>query len=163
MVELVLDVHLNETSIAKLEGQQLSLLKKQLSRVYENSPYYKAKFQKFGFHPSDLTSLDDIRKVPFTTRDDLEKNYESILAVPRSSISTIRMSSGTSGSPLKIAHTKHDVEMIADASARRLSYHGLTSEDVVQITSAYGMWQGAWSMHWGAEKIGACSSSWTCR
>ncbi len=66
------------------------------------------------------------------------------------------MSSGTTGSPLKIAHTIKDVENVAEASARRLIYHGATTNDVVQITSAYGLWQGAWSMHWGAEKIGIC-------
>jgi phenylacetate-CoA ligase len=66
------------------------------------------------------------------------------------------MSSGTTGSPLKIAHTQKDINMIADASARRLRYHGANNKDVVQVTSAYGLWQGAWSMHWGAEKLGAC-------
>jgi phenylacetate-CoA ligase len=143
-------------TIDKVRVQQLILLKNQLSRVYETSPYYRAKFQQANFKPSDITCLDDIRKVPFVTRDDLEKNFESILAVPRSQVATIRMSSGTTGSPLKIAHTKNDIEMIANASASRLTYHGATNKDVIQITSAYGLWQGAWSMHWGAEKIGAC-------
>jgi phenylacetate-CoA ligase len=145
-----------ESKSDTIRSQQLLLLTHQLSRVYEHSPYYRAKFQQANFKPSDITCLDDIRKVPFTTRDDLEKNFESILAVPRSQVATIRMSSGTTGSPLKIAHTRNDIEMIANASARRLTYHGATNKDVIQITSAYGLWQGAWSMHWGAEKIGAC-------
>jgi phenylacetate-CoA ligase len=156
MTELLVDEQPSATAIDKLRDQQLFLLKKQLKRVYDKSPYYRAKFQKFGFKPSDITCIDDIRKVPLTTRDELERNYESILAVPHSRVATIRMSSGTTGSPLKIAHTKKDVNMIASASARRLKYYGATNQDVVQITSAYGLWQGAWSMHWGAEKIGAC-------
>ena len=74
--------------------------------------------------------------------------------MPYSEIATVRLSSGTTGHPLKIAHTRRDIDMIADASAQRLLYHGATNKDIVQITSAYGLWQGAWSMHWGAERVG---------
>jgi phenylacetate-CoA ligase len=98
--------------------------------------------------------LRDITKVPLITREELEQNFGEILAVPYSEIATIRLSSGTTGHPLRIAHTRKDIDMIADASAQRLLYHGATRKDVVQITSAYGLWQGAWSMHWGAERIG---------
>jgi phenylacetate-CoA ligase len=66
------------------------------------------------------------------------------------------MTSGTTGLPLTIAHTQKDIDNIAEASARKLTYHGVTKHDVVQITATYGLWQGAWSVHWGAEKIGAC-------
>ena len=66
------------------------------------------------------------------------------------------MTSGTTGKPLTIAHSRRDIENIAEASARKLSYHGVTNKDSIQVTSTYGLWQGAWSAHWGAEKIGAC-------
>jgi phenylacetate-CoA ligase len=145
-----------DNSIENLRRQQFILLQKQLERVYENSSFYRAKLNGAGLAPSDIQSMTDLTKIPLTTREELEKNFIDILAVSTSNIATIRMSSGTTGSPLKIAHTKNDVNMIADASARRLTYHGATDKDVVQITSAYGLWQGAWSMHWGAEKIGAC-------
>jgi len=76
--------------------------------------------------------------------------------VPSSEIATIRLTSGTTGKPLIIAHSRRDVENVTEASARKLSYHGVTSNDVIQVTATYGLWQGAWSVHWGAEKIGAC-------
>ena len=141
-------------SIDELKNLQLSLLQKQLKRVYANSPFYRLKFEKAGIHPSDIKSLQDVTKIPFITRQELEQNFREILAVPYSKIATVRLSSGTSGHPLKIAHTRRDINMIADASAKRLFYHGATKEDIVQITSAYGLWQGAWSMHWGAERAG---------
>jgi phenylacetate-CoA ligase len=156
MAELLLNRNHNERSIEKLKKEQLTLLQKQIRRVYQNSRFYRDKFDKVCLKPSDIKCLDDLAKIPLTSREELEKNFNIILAVHPSKVATIRMSSGTTGTPLKIAHTMKDIKMIADASARRLIYHGATNNDVVQITSAYGLWQGAWSMHWGAEKIGAC-------
>jgi phenylacetate-CoA ligase len=156
MVEIFAAQEISNLSRDKLKELQLKLLQKQVCRVYEKSSFYHDKFDKAGFAPTEVKTLNDVVKIPLTTRDELEQNFFNALAVPYSEIATIRLSSGTTGQPLRIAHSKHDVEMITDASARRLRYHGLTSKDVVQITSAYGMWQGAWSMHWGVEKIGAC-------
>jgi phenylacetate-CoA ligase len=156
MTELLLNRYDQGTLIEDLKKKQLALLQKQLQRIYQNSIFYRNKLDEANVKPSDIKSLEDLTKIPLTSREELEQNFNSILAVPNSKVATIRMSSGTTGSPLKIAHTKKDVDMIADASARRLTYHGATNNDVVQITSAYGLWQGAWSMHWGAEKIGAC-------
>jgi phenylacetate-CoA ligase len=147
---------IQELSAEDLKSLQLRLLKQQLHRVFENSSFYRKKFKKAGLNPSDIKSLKDVTRIPLTTREELEQNYRDVLAVPYYALSTIRLSSGTTGHPLRIAHTKGDVDMIAEASARRLAYHGVTNEDVIQITSAYGLWQGAWSMHWGAEKIGSC-------
>ena len=153
MVEKLFDSQQN--LVEELKTLQLDLLKKQIGRLYAQSVFYREKFQKANVKPDDIKSLADISKIPLTTREELEQNFYKILPVPKSEISTVRMSSGTTGSPLKIAHTKQDVAMIAEASARRLRYHGVTSSDVIQITSAYGLWQGAWSMQWGAEKVGA--------
>lgn len=144
------------SSIEDLKSLQLRLLQLQVRRVYENSSFYRGKFEKAGFEPSDIRSLKDIAKIPLTTREELEQSSSDVLAVPYDEIATVRLSSGTTGHPLRVAHTQKDVDMIAEASARRLAYHGVTKKDVIQITSAYGLWQGAWSMHWGAEKIGAC-------
>jgi phenylacetate-CoA ligase len=143
-------------SIEELRRLQLKLLQQQMHSVYENSRFYREKFEKTGLKPSDIRSLRDIVKIPLTTREELEQSYLDILAVPYYDVATIRLSSGTTGHPLRVAYTKKDVDMIAEASARRLAYHGVTNKDVVQITSAYGLWQGAWSMHWGAEKMGVC-------
>ena len=141
-------------SIEGLKSLQLRLLQKQLNRVYGNSRFYRSKFEKAGIKPSNIKSLQDITKIPLITREELEQNFCDILAVPYSEIATVRLSSGTTGHPLKIAHTRRDINMIADASAQRLLYHGATNKDIVQITSAYGLSQGAWSMHWGAERVG---------
>jgi phenylacetate-CoA ligase len=146
----------NQLHVSELKDLQLKLLKKQIQRVYSNSSFYRSKFDKAHIKPSDIKTLKDIAKIPLTSREELEQNFKEVLAVPYSSVATIRLSSGTTGSPLRIAHTRKDINVISEASARRLSYHGIGSKDVVQITSSYGLWQGAWSMHWGAEKIGAC-------
>jgi len=156
MTELLFDKSISAASIEKIKNQQLALLKIQIQRIYEKSRFYRAKFNDAGVGPSDIKSLDDLKRFPLTSREELEQNFHSILCVPHYKVSTIRMSSGTTGSPLKIAHTQKDINMVADASARRLRYHGANNKDVVQVTSAYGLWQGAWSMHWGAEKLGAC-------
>jgi phenylacetate-CoA ligase len=144
------------SSIDDLKSLQLRLLQQQVRRVYESSRFYREKFEKAGLKPSDIKSLSDITKIPLTAREELEESFSDVLAVPYYDVATIRLSSGTTGHPLRVAHTKKDVDMIAEASARRLAYHGVTSKDVIQVTAAYGLWQGAWSMHWGAEKIGAC-------
>jgi phenylacetate-CoA ligase len=143
-------------SAEELRRLQLRLLKRQVKRVYENSVFYRRKFKEAGFKPTQIKSLDDIVKLPLTSREELEGNFHDVLAVPMSKVATIRMTSGTTGHPLRVAHSKRDVEMVAEASARKLTYHGVTSKDVVQVTASYGLWQGAWSVHWGAEKIGAC-------
>ena len=114
-------------SIEDLKSLQLTLLQKQLNRVYENSCFYRSKFEKAGIKPSDIKSLQDITKIPLITRGELEQNFCDILAVPYSEIATVRLSSGTTGHPLKIAHTRRDIQMIADASAQRLLYHGATN------------------------------------
>ena len=142
------------SSVDELKSLQLRLLQRQLNVVYTNSRFYRSKLDKAGVQPSDITSLQDVTKIPFVTREELEQNFREILAVPYSEIATVRLSSGTTGQPLRIAHTRRDIDMVADASAQRLLYHGATKNDIVQITSAYGLWQGAWSMHWGAEKVG---------
>jgi len=147
---------IQRASREELKRLQLRLLKGQVGRVYESSRFYHRKFKECGLKPADIKSLEDVRNLPLTSREELEANFREILAVPFSKVATIRMTSGTTGHPLKIAHSRKDVEMIAEASARKLTYHGVTAKDVVQVTAAYGLWQGAWSVHWGAEKIGAC-------
>jgi len=141
--------------VKDLKKLQLRLLRKTVERVYGNSTFYHRRLKASKTAPHQIRSLKDIERVPFTTREDLENNYEKILSVPRSQIATVRLTSGTTGKPLTVAHTQKDVDNVAEASARKLSYHGVTRKDVVQVTAPYGLWQGAWSVHWGAERIGA--------
>jgi phenylacetate-CoA ligase len=143
-------------SATELQRLQLRLLRRQVRRVYMKSRFYRKKFKECGLKPPNINSLDDARKLPFVSREELEARFEDVLTVPFSGIATVRMTSGTTGRPLKVAHTKRDVASVAEASARKLTYHGVTAKDIVQVTAAYGLWQGAWSAHWGAEKIGAC-------
>jgi len=143
-------------SAEELRKLQLKLLRRQLKRVYERSVFYRRKFREAGVKPSQIKSLEDVAKLPFTSRDELERSFGEVLTVPMSEVATVRMTSGTTGRPLRVAYSRRDVEMVAEASARKLTYHGVTGRDVVQVTASYGLWQGAWSVHWGAEKIGAC-------
>lgn len=150
------DESIETASVEELRSLQIRLFRKQIRRAYENSRFYRKKFKERGFRPSQIRSLDDVTKIPFTTRQELEKNFEGILSIPMSHVATIRQTSGTTGTPLTIAHSRKDLDVIANAYARKLTYHGVTSEDIVQVTATYGLWQGAWSVHSGAEKIGCC-------
>ena len=147
---------IQEASVEELKRLQLKLLRRQIRFASRNSKFYHHKFKESGVDGSQIRSLEDIQKFPFTTREELERNFRGILSVPFSGVATVRMTSGTTGLPMAIAHTGKDVGNVGEASARKLTYHGVTKEDVIQVTTAYGLWQGAWSVHWGAEKIGAC-------
>jgi phenylacetate-CoA ligase len=141
-------------SIAELRKMQTRLLRRQIKHVYENSRFYRKKFKEHDVHPSEIRTLDDVTKLPFTTRTELEENFDDILSIPMTNVATIRQTSGTTGLPLIIAHSKKDLDVIANAYARKLTYHGITNRDIVQVTATYGLWQGAWSIHSGAEKVG---------
>lgn len=155
MVSIFWNKKIQRASTKELKRLQLRLLKAQTRFAYENSKFYRRKFKKEKVN-LQIKDVEDIGKFPFTTREELERNFREILSVPFSEVATVRMSSGTTGLPLVIAHTKKDVANIAEASARKLTYHGITNRDIIQVTTTYGLWQGAWSIQWGAEKIGAC-------
>jgi len=156
MTKIFWNRQIETASVNELKKLQLKLLRSQVERAYRDSRFYNRMFKANKINPSKIRNLEDIEKFPFTTREDLENNFKEILSVPSSEVSTVRLTSGTTGKPLVIAHSRRDVENVAEASARKLSYHGVTDKDVVQVTATYGLWQGAWSVHWGAEKIGAC-------
>lgn len=150
------DRKIQGSSSRDLKKLQLKLLRKQVAIAFETNRYYKRKFKESGVKPFIVKAFEDMSKLPFVSRQELETHFDDILGVPPSKVATIRMTSGTTGHPLKIAHSLRDIELIADASARKLTYHGITNKDRVQVTAAYNLAQGAWSVHWGAEKIGAC-------
>ena len=150
------DKKIQTASAEELKKLQIKLLKEQLRKAYDNSKFYRQKFKKLKVKPSDIKSLEDLAKVPFTTKRELETNFRDVLSTPFENVATIRQTSGTTGTPMTIAHTKADVERITNASARKLTFHGITKRDVVQVTAQYGLFQGAWSIHWGLQRIGAC-------
>lgn len=147
---------IQKASVEELKRLQLKLLRRQIRFASGNSRFYHRKFKESGVNNLQIESLEDIEKFPFTSREELERNFWDVLSVPFSDVATVRMTSGTTGLPMAIAHSRKDVGNVAEASARKLIFHGVTREDVVQVTAAYGLWQGAWSVHWGAKKIGAC-------
>jgi phenylacetate-CoA ligase len=150
------DKEIQTASKEALIKLQVRLLRKQIQRVYDHSRFYRTRLKKANIRPTDIKSVEVLARVPLTTKKDLEGKFRDVLAVPFSTVATIRQSSGTTGLPLTIAHTKSDIERIGNASARKLYFHGITKKDVVQVTAQYGLFQGAWSLHWGIQKIGAC-------
>lgn len=150
------DRKIQTASVEKLKNLQLQLLKSQLLRAYNNSRIYRRKFKDSRIKPSDVKKLEDLSRIPLTSRTELETNFRKVLSVPMVHVATIRQTSGTTGNPMTVAHTMTDIERIANATARKLTFHGITSKDVVQVTAAYGLSQGAWSIHWGLQKIQAC-------
>lgn len=139
-----------------LEQLQLARLRTQLARVYVNVPLYRAKFDAAGFRPEQLESLDDLRSVPFTVKDDLRSAYPfGMFAVPLRDIVRVHSSSGTTGQVSVVGYTKGDVERWSDLMARTLACAGATADDVVQVTYGYGLFTGGLGAHYGSERLGA--------
>lgn len=138
-----------------LEKLQMARLNETVSRVYENVPFYLDKFREIDLKPEDIKSLADIRKLPFTTREDLRQNYPyGLLAVPKDGVVRLHTSSGTTGKPKAIFFSKKDVNQSAELIARCLVMTGIRSDDVLQNMMTYGLFTGALVMHYGAEKVG---------
>ena len=120
-----------------------------------NSPFYRERFQREGLKPSDIKTLDDIRKIPFTTKQDLRDTYPfGIASVPLEQCARLHSSSGTTGNPTVILHTKKDLEEWANAVARCLWMVGCRPDDIFQNASGYGMFTGGLGFQYGAEKLG---------
>src|SRR5512142_2245578 len=140
----------------ELEQLQLERLEATLSRIYRNVPFYRRKFDEVGFDPDDLRSIADLRRLPFTTRDDLRENYPyGLFAVPLRDVVRVHASSGTAGASTVIGYTRNDVKTWSNLVARILVSGGVTKDDVVQIAFDYGLFTGAFGLHQGAERLGA--------
>jgi len=147
---------LETMSRGALEQLQLARLRTQLARVYVNVPLYRRKFDEAGFRPEQLETLDDLRKVPFTVKDDLRSAYPfGMFAVPLRDIVRVHSSSGTTGQISVVGYTKGDVERWSDLMARTLACAGATADDVVQVAYGYGLFTGGLGAHYGAERLGA--------
>lgn len=140
----------------ELEQLQLEKLQSTLHRVYLNVPFYRKKFDELEIDPDDFTSLKDLRKLPFTTKDDLRENYPyGLFAVPLREVVRIHASSGTTGMSTVVGYTKNDIKTWSNLVARVLTAGGITKDDVVQIAFGYGLFTGGFGLHYGAERIGA--------
>jgi len=134
---------------------QLERLKKQVKFVYEKQPAYRAKMDKVGIKPSDIKSLDDLRKLPFLTKADMRDNYPyGLFTVPLKETVRVHSSSGTTGKPTAVGYTKEDIDIWAEVMARALACGGATPESVIQNAYGYGMFTGGLGIHYGAEKMG---------
>ncbi len=139
-----------------LEQLQLERLQSTLHRVYLNVPFYRRKFDELQIDPDGFTSLKDLRKLPFTTKDDLRENYPyGLFAVPLREVVRIHASSGTTGMSTVVGYTKTDIKTWSNLVARILTAGGITKDDVVQIAFGYGLFTGGFGLHYGAEKVGA--------
>jgi phenylacetate-CoA ligase len=139
----------------ELAALQLERLKWSLAHAYENSPVYRSKFDEAGVHPSDLHSLADLARFPFTTKKDLRDNYPfGMFAVPQERISRIHASSGTTGKPTVVGYTARDIDTWANLVARSIRAAGARAGDKVHISYGYGLFTGGLGAHYGAERAG---------
>ena len=138
----------------EIEALQLERLQKTV-RHCMNSPFYKKRFEENGLTPDSIKSLDDLKKIPFTTKQDLRDNYPfGIASVPLEKAVRLHSSSGTTGNPTVILHTQKDLDEWANAVARCLHMVGLRPGDVFQNSSGYGMFTGGLGFQYGAERLG---------
>jgi phenylacetate-CoA ligase len=138
----------------EIQKLQLERLKKTVEHCM-NSPFYRKRFAECNIKPTDIRTLDDLRRIPFTTKEDLRSTYPfGMAAVPLKDCIRLHSSSGTTGNPTVILHTKRDIEQWAEAMARCLWMVGMRPEDVFQNTSGYGMFTGGLGMQYGAERLG---------
>ncbi|MGQ9676431.1 MAG: phenylacetate--CoA ligase family protein [Chloroflexota bacterium] len=142
--------------VPRLRQLQLERLQTKVREVYEKVPFYRQAMDRLGVKPGDVRSLDDLRQLPFTTKQDLRDNYPfGLLAVPMDQVVRIHASSGTTGKPTTVVYTRNDLDLWSEVIARTLAAGGMTRGDVVQNAYGYGLFTGGLGIHYGAEKIGA--------
>ena len=127
-----------------------------VERVYHNVPFYRSKMQQLGLQPEDIRSINDLKRLPFTVKQDLRDNYPyDLFAVPQSEIVRVHASSGTTGKPTVVGYTRHDLAIWSEVVARSLVSAGAHKHDIVHIAYGYGLFTGGLGLHYGSEKIGA--------
>ena len=144
-----------DPSLEELREGQLANLRGTLARVYEHVPHYRRAFDDAGVKPDDVTSLADLARFPFTTKEDLRQNYPfGMFAVPRKDVVRVHASSGTTGKPTVVGYTNDDISMWADVVARSLYSAGTRPGDIVHVAYGYGLFTGGLGAHYGAERLG---------
>ena len=139
-----------------LSRLQLERLKAALDRVCQQVPFYRQSFDRLKLHPEEIKSLEDLKRLPFTSKADLRDSYPyGMFAVPLREVVRIHSSSGTTGKPTVVGYTRNDLLTWSNLVARFLTAGGVTREDVVQIAFGYGLFTGGFGLHYGAERIGA--------
>ena len=140
----------------ELEALQLARLQKTVERVYNNIEPYRKKMQALGILPGDIKSLDDLKSMPFTTKNDLRDSYPyGYFASPMSDIIRIHASTGTTGKPTVAGYTRNDIAIWAEIIARCLVAAGGSKNDILQVSYGYGLFTGGLGLHYGGELLGA--------
>lgn len=144
---------MSRDEMANMQGKRLV---KQVNNVYHNVAFYRKKMQQLGLEPGDIKGIEDITKLPYTTKIDLRDNYPfGLLAVPQSEIVRVHASSGTTGKATVVAYSRKDIEIWQECVARVLSMTGITKDDIVQVAYGYGLFTGGLGLHYGVENLGA--------
>jgi phenylacetate-CoA ligase len=139
-----------------LDTLQLKRLKQVVERVYHTVGFYHKKYEEAEVSPDVVRNLNDLKKLPFTTKEDLRDNYPfGLFSVPMTNIVRLHASSGTTGKPTVVAYTKRDIETWAELMARSFAAAGLTKHDIIHNAYGYGLFTGGLGAHYGAEKLGA--------
>ncbi len=148
----------NKECMSREEMRQLqgARLRKLVDNVYHNVPFYRAKMQAMNIMPDDIRTIDDIKKLPFTTKQDLRDNYPyGLSAVPKSEIVRVHASSGTTGNPTVVGYTRRDLAIWSESIARCLAAYGASREDTISVAYGYGLFTGGLGLHYGVEHLGA--------
>jgi phenylacetate-CoA ligase len=148
--------HFECMELDELRRVQGERLRETVERVYFNVPYYRHKMQEAGLAPENIQTIEDIVKLPFTTKNDLRDTYPfGMFAVPMSEIVRLHASSGTTGKPTVVGYTRNDISTWSEVIARTLTCAGANRNDFIQIAYGYGLFTGGLGLHYGGEKIGA--------
>lgn len=150
----------NESKECMSADEKLNLqsvrLKKLVDNLYHNTPFYRRKLQELDFSPQDIKSIEDIKHLPFTTKQDLRDNYPyGLFAVPMSQIVRLHASSGTTGLPTVVGYTRKDLAIWSEMIARSLCAYGATKNDIFSVAYGYGLFTGGLGLHYGVEHLGA--------
>lgn len=139
-----------------LEALQLKRLKAMLEKVYANIPFYRDSLTNAGIKPTDVRSLNDLRRLPFTLKQDMRDAYPyGLFAVPMDDIVRIHASSGTTGKPTVVGYTRKDIELWSELMARSFAAAGVHKGDIIHNSYGYGLFTGGLGAHYGAERLGA--------
>jgi phenylacetate-CoA ligase len=140
----------------EIDALQLARLRTQVAWARERVPFYRERLDRAGVKPTDIRSLDDLRRLPFTAKEDFRATYPfGLVAVPMRDVVRIHASSGTTGKPTVVAYTRRDLETWSEVMARTLMAGDVTAGDVVQNAYGYGLFTGGLGFHYGAERVGA--------
>lgn len=153
---MIWNKHIECMSREQMRALQSERLCDMVERVYHNVPFYRNKMQELGLEPGDITGIEDINKLPFTTKQDLRENYPfNMFATPMENVVRVHASSGTTGQSVVVGYTRKDISTWSEVVARSLCAAGVGKQDRIQIAYGYGLFTGGLGIHYGSEKIGA--------